>query len=127
MEVFLASISSLESAIIEDVELLSATASDQIMQETLDRIRMNLSSHLTEIRTLIIDKARLHQITLNVENQFHMVNGHILVVIHGVVRNPSTSIATGACSVVWNEEHKLNLSYKNILSIKTAQSSHFWL
>ena len=63
-------------------------------------------------------------VTLNVENQFHMVNGRILVVIHGVEKNLSTSRATGAYSVVWNEEHTLNLSHRNILSIKTAQSSH---
>ena len=100
MEVFLVSISSLESAIIEDVNLLSATASDHNMQETLNIIRMN--SHLTEIRTIIVDTARLRQITLDVENQFHIVNGCILVVIHGAVKNPSTSRVTGAYSVVWN-------------------------
>ena len=124
MEAFLASIASLEKSILEDVNLLAEDAHDHQSEQSLDRIRLNLSSHLCEIGMIVVDKVRLRQVMLDAENQFHTVDGCIVVILYGVVNNPSTSRATGADAIVWNKQHKINICFKNILTIKSASSSY---
>lgn len=95
MEAFINIISTLEAVITEDLDNLSMSTDIQT-QETVDRIRINLSSHLAEARTLVIDKVRTREITINQDNQMHTINGHILTYIHGVVNNHQTLRSTGA-------------------------------
>ena len=124
METFLASIASLEKSILDEVNFLAQETHNQQIEQSLDRIRLNLSSHLCEIRTIIVDKVRLRQVTLDAENQFHTVDGCIVVTMYGVVNNPSTSRASGAYAIVWNRQHKMNICFKNVLTIKSASSSY---
>ena len=124
MEAFLASLDSLDQSITADVNILSEVARGEQAEQAVDRIRINLSAHLSEIRMIVVDKVRLRQVTLNTENQLHSVDGCILVALCGKVNNPSTTRAIGAYAVVWNKKHKINISNKNILTIKSASSSH---
>ena len=73
---------------------------------------------------IVVDKVRLRQVMLDAENQFHTVDGCIVVILYGVVNNPSTSRATGVYAIVWNKQHKINICFKNILTIKSASSSY---
>ena len=124
MEAFLRIISTLESVITEDLDFLSVSTTDTRTQEAVDRMLINLSTHLSEARCLVIDKVRIRELAINEENQMHTVDGHPVVVIHGVVNNPHTIRATGAYAVIWNCKHKLNVCNLNILANKTPHSSH---
>jgi hypothetical protein len=124
MEAFIDIITTLETVITEDLNNLSMSSTDRQTHETVDRIRINLSSHLAEARTLVIDKARTREITFNDNNQMHTVNGHVLTYIHGVVKNHQTLRSTGAYALIWNVQHKLNICHENILTNKTPHSSH---
>ena len=124
MEAFIDIITTLETVITEDLDNLSMSSTDRQTQETVDRIRINLSSHLAEARTLVIDKVRTREITINENNQMNTVNGHVLTYIHGVVKNHQTLRSTGAYALIWNVQHKLNICHENILTNKTPHSSH---
>jgi hypothetical protein len=124
MEAFIDIITTLETVITEDLDNLSMSSTDRQTHETVDRIRINLSSHLAEARTLVIDKVRTREITFNENNQMHTVNGHVLTYIHGVVKNHQTLRSTGAYALIWNVQHKLNICHENILTNKTPHSSH---
>ena len=124
MEAFIDIITTLETVITEDLDNLSMSSTDRQTQETVDRIRINLSSHLAEARTLVIDKVRTREITINENNQMNTVNGHFLTYIHGVVKNHQTLRSTGAYALIWNVRHKLNICHENILTNKTPHSSH---
>ena len=124
MESFINIITTLETVITEDLDNLSMSSTDMQTQETVDRIRINLSSHLAEARTLVIDKVRTREITINENNQMNTVNGHFLTYIHGVVKNHQTLRSTGAYALIWNVQHKLNICHENILTNKTPHSSH---
>ena len=124
MEAFINIITTLETVITEDLDNLSMSSTDRQTQETVDRIRINLSSHLAEARTLVIDKVRTREITINENNQMNTVNGHVLTYIHGVVKNHQTLRSTGAYALIWNVQHKLNICHENILTNKTPHSSH---
>ena len=124
MEAFIDIITTLETVITEDLDNLSMSSTDRQTQETVDRIRINLSSHLAEARTLVIDKVRTREITINENNQMNTVNGHVLTYIHGVVKNHQTLRSTGAYALIWNVRHKLNICHENILTNKTPHSSH---
>ena len=124
MEAFIDIITTLETVITDDLNNLSTSSNDRQTHETVDRIRINLSSHLAEARTLVIDKARTREITFNDNNQMHTVNGHVLTFIHGVVKNHQTLRSTGAYAIIWNVKHKLNICHENILTNKTPHSSH---
>jgi hypothetical protein len=123
MEAFINIISTIEAVITEDLDNLSMSTDIQT-QEIVDRIRINLSSHLAEARTLVIDKVRTREITINEDNQMHTINGHFLTYIHGVVNNHQTLRSTGAYALIWNVRHKLNICHENILTNKTPHSSH---
>ena len=124
MEAIINIITTLEAVITEDLDNLSMSSTDRQTQETVDRIRINLSSHLAEARTLVIDKVRTREITINENNQMNTVNGHVLTYIHGVVKNHQTLRSTGAYALIWNVQHKLNICHENILTNKTPHSSH---
>ena len=124
MEAFIDIITTLETVITEDLDNLSMSSTDRQTQETVDRICINLSSHLAEARTLVIDKVRTREITINENNQMNTVNGHFLTYIHGVVKNHQTLRSTGAYALIWNVQHKLNICHENILTNKTPHSSH---
>ena len=123
MEAFINIITTLETVITEDLDTLAMSTIDTSTQEIVDRIRINLSSHLTEARTLVIDKVRIRELAINEDNHMKTVNGHILTYIHGAVTNPQTVRAKGAYTVIWNCRHKLNIVKENILSYKTPHSS----
>lgn len=117
-------ITTLEAVITEDLDSLSMSSNDPTTHDTVDRIRINLSSHLAEARTLVIDKVRIREIAINEDNQMHTVNGIILTYLHGVVNNHMTTRAIGAYALIWNSRHKLNICKENILTNKTPHSSH---
>ena len=83
MEAFIDIITTLETVITDDLNNLSTSSNDRQTHETVDRICINLSSHLAEARTLVIDKARTREITFNNNNQMHTVNGPFLPTFMG--------------------------------------------
>ena len=117
-------ISTLERVATEDLDQLAVVTTSEDGHEAIDRIQINISSHLAEARTSIIDSVRLRQVRITSENLMNTINGQVLVLIHGVVRNQRTTRSTGHYAVVWNCKHKLNVCKENILSNKTPHSSH---
>ena len=124
MNTFTHIISTLERVVTEDLDQLAVVTTSEDGHEAIDRIRINISSHLAEARTSIIDSVRLRQVRITSENLMNTINGQILVLIHGVVRNQRTTRSNGHYAVVWNCRHKLNVCKENILSNKTPHSSH---
>ena len=111
------------SNINNELNILAETA-DPTQSDIIDKMRLELSSHITEVKCLVVDRVRLRQMSINAENQLHTNNGEIIVGIYGCVKKPNTSSAVGAYMVVWNLSHALNVCHENILAIKTPNSSH---
>ena len=76
---------------------------------------MNLSAQLTSIKLMVSDKVRLRQCIIEAQNLFHSYNGRVIVTVY--VKHHSTARAVGAFGVIWNEEHKLNITQPNCLSV----------
>ena len=123
MDKFNRILESFSSKLNDDLNTLAETA-DPDQCDTIDKMRLELSSHITEVRCLVVDRVRLRQMSINTENQLHTINGEIIVGVYGCVKKPNTSAAVGAYMVVWNIAHALNVCHENILSIKTPNSSH---
>ena len=124
MEGVMSLIANTERSLTEDIDLLTSSLDDPHSNECLDRMRINLSAGLTELRLLIYDKHRVGRIAINMENAMRTVNNHFIVFVHGSVINANTVRASGAFSLVWNVKHQLNVDKPNILTMKTPDSSH---
>jgi hypothetical protein len=87
-----------------------------------DQIKLLISSAVTELRFLVVDKVRIRHLRIENKNVFSKHNGCLVVVVHGQVLNLLSIVAKGACMVVWNQDHVLNTSLGNCLTIKTRAS-----
>lgn len=123
MDKFIQILEIYSSKVNDDLNNLSESA-DPLQNEIIDKIRIELSSHIAEVRCLVVDRVRIRQMSVNTDNQLHTNNGDIIVGVYGCVKKPNTSAAVGAYMVVWNIAHALNICNENVLAIKTPNSSH---
>ena len=115
-------ISELETKVSEELDKIAENNSDERTHDSVDTIRLSLSSRLTEIRLMVSDKVRLRQVLVNPRNRINMLDQKILVLLNGVVKHPNTVRAKGMFTVTYNQGHTLNIALQNPLAIKTRDN-----
>ena len=117
---------SLDRDITDELHILYDSVSHiHGVSETIDNIKLRLSTGITEIKSIIENRKVMSQEELGLEekNALVRVNKIVTVSALGKTVNPRTTIAKGAACVVWNKNNKLNVVIKNPLSNKTKNSS----
>ena len=105
----------------EDLEVVSNANPE--LQAVADSIKINLAAGLANMRYLIQDKVRLREITIENNRKFHLVDGEVIFLVLGIAKKANTTRAEGKFSVVWGQNHPLNICRPNILPRKTKDNS----
>jgi hypothetical protein len=115
-------ITELETKVCEELDKIAENNTDESTHNSVDTIRLSLSSRLAEIRLMMSDKIRLRQALVNPRNRLNMLDQKILVLLNGVVKNPNTLRSKGMFTVTYNPGHTLNIALQNPLAIKTRDN-----
>ena len=115
---------SMEKEITQELHLISSLSSENNeITHAVDNILLSVSSGISQVKIMIDNKRRFSDQNILVDNQFIKIDKLIAVHIMGKETNPRSTVARGQSSVVWNQKHSLNISFKNPLSVISKNSS----
>ena len=120
METFNSLIYEMEKDITDELNKMSEGNPNESLNESVDNIKLSLSSRLSELRLLVTDKIRLRQALINPSNRLNMIDNQIVILINGT---GNTTRVNAKFIVVWNTSHTLNISLPNPIAIKTRENS----
>ena len=115
---------SMEKEITQELHLISSLSlENNEITHAVDNILLSVSSGISQVKIMIDNKRRFSDQNILVDNQFIKIDKLIAVHIMGKETNPRSTVARGQSSVVWNQKHSLNISFKNPLSVISKNSS----
>ena len=114
----------IEKEVTQELHIISGQCveNSEVMQ-AVDNILLSVSSGITQVKVMIDNKRRFSDQNILTDNSFIKIGNLIAVYIKGKDINPRSTVATGYASVVWNQKHSLNTSFKNPLSVISKNSS----
>ena len=114
----------IENAVVADLDKICEISGNTEVSQLSDKIRMNVSSLLTEMHFHVANKVRLREISTRTNMEIIRFNQIPVVFIIGKVSHPGTIRAKAMVGVVWNEDHSLNTYIMNPTNNKTLVSSN---
>ena len=103
-----------------ELDSLNDRQTEEERNETIDNVKLNTATKISEIKLLIGNCERLGLVRFDKENLVKFYRSEPIVVILDYVKHPNTLRAHAAYSITWNINHKLNTIQPNILATKNA-------
>ena len=115
----------LETAVFADIDRISELCScdNNEITQLRDGIKLNISSHLSELRFYISDGIRLRSLTERACKEVIRYHGTPVVFVLGKATHSGTIRAKAMSGAYWNESHPLNSCIHTPVSQKDVMSS----